>query len=216
MIRKVVFRIGGLYCIIVGIIVINLLQAAPGPRDQEIHGVGIGSYDRSAGIAYLSGRQLACVPVSQPAAFTSACTVTIAGKALTIFARHNQTTPLDHFDGSCEARYDGRVWECRLAWRHVHTPWFAYIDAPLDLSDAQIAILRQQYWIENLPEAIVMQFIQLSVLLSTSLAALGAALWFWPVWKNKLLVVGTASALSLLAFVGSGIGVLFLTGGFWD
>lgn len=216
MTRRLFFVFAGLYFVVAGVIAVALMRASPGPSEQDIHGIGIGSYDKPGGIMYISGRRLHCIPTPQPSAYTSQCSIPIEGKPLTILAAHNHATPLDDFDGSCQASYDERSWPCHFRWRHVHVPWFAYLDAPLTLSAQQLDALRRQYWIENLPEAVFLRFAGVSVVASTAMAALLSMLWWWPTRTNRLGILSRVAVVSLIAMLGSGIGALFLISGFWD
>jgi hypothetical protein len=214
--RKLAVIIVSLYLLTVSIVAIVLLQASPGPKNQDLYGVGIGTYQSEQGIAYISGRRLQCRSLDQPAHYASQCSVSVAGKQLTLLARRNDASNPDQLGGICQAEYDGQTWPCHIGLRHVHTPWFAYLDIPLDLSAQQLDALRQRYWIENVPEAAFLTFIPISVVLSSVVAAVVATLWFWPTRHNKLAVLGIAGGFCLLAFISSGITALFITAGFWD
>jgi hypothetical protein len=216
MTRKLALVFVGLYLALASITAGILIQASPGPKNQEIFGVGIGSYGSSEGIAYISGRRFDCVSVTQPSPFRSHCSISIADKQLTILARRNDTSHPDQLGGVCQADYDGQTWPCSINSRHVHVHWFAYIDTPLNLSASQLDTLREQYWIENLEEAVFLQLIPISVVLTTLAAAVAATLWVWPSRRSKFAVLGIASIASVLACVSSGVAMLFVTAGFWD
>lgn len=214
--RKIALVLSTLYLAIAGIVAIALLQASPGPSEQDIYGIGIGTPGSSQGSTYISGRRLDCMPLQQPASFTSQCSIPISGKQLTIFARHNNETNLNHFDGICQALYDGQNWPCIFGWRHAHTPWFVYLDRPLSLPVAELDSLQQQFWIENLPETAIFQLIQVSTIVSTSVAAGATLLWFWPMRRNKMMALSSVCIVSLFTCVGSSITALLITGSFWD
>jgi hypothetical protein len=214
--RKVALVLVSFYVVIASAVVLALFQATPGPSSQDIQGVAIGTAQSSEGIAYISGKRLACRSLEQPNLYTSHCSITIAGKHLTLLAGRNAPSDFDQFGGRCQAQYDGQTWPCHFGFRHVHTPWFAYLDTSLGLSARQLDELRRQYWIENLPEAAFLQFIAVSAVLTTIVAAGSAVLWLWPTRQNKLVVVGVVGVISLLVCFSSGIATLVMTSRFWD
>jgi hypothetical protein len=214
--RQLALILVGCYTVVVVVLSVLLLQASPGPSDQALHGVAIGTHGGSGGVAYMSGRRLRCRALEHGSAGSSECVITVAGRPLTLRASRNAADDPNQFGGTCEASYDGRSWPCRISWRHVHTPWFAYLDEPLDLSASQIEALRQQYWVENIPEGAVIRLIPVSIVLATVVAAVSAALWLWPAQRSRLLALSVVGTAGLLAFIGSSIATLYLTAPFWD
>ena len=190
--------------------------ATPGPRSQDILGVGIGNYYSEAGVAYLSGRRLSCAPLPAEDPFTSICTVSIAGKSLEIRARRNPPADPMQLGGACEAVYEGRQWPCRVGSRHVQVHWFAYIDDPLGLDEAQLDGLRRRYLVENLPEEAILRGVVVVPLATSLVVFLLASAWLWLRRSAGIRTLLAAAALSL----GTGVAILvvagFVTGGLWD
>lgn len=215
-IRKFIFFALCAYVATLSVLGILLFQASPGPHSQAILGVGIGNYYGETGIAYFSGRRLTCTALPQPTAFTSKCSVIIAGKPLDIYARRNAPPNLIQLGGTCEAVYDNQQWPCEIGSRHVHTHWFAYLKSPLGLDAVQIAALRQQYLIENLSEGAFLRGGVLLVTLTTILGFFGTIAWFRSRMKNKWTVLGVGVASGLGGFISSCLFVATLTSGFWD
>jgi hypothetical protein len=139
--------------------------------------------------------------------------VTIADQLLTIQAFRNGDEHPNQFGGGCQAVYDGQIWPCQMSSRHVHVHWFAHISDPLGLDATQMATIRQQYFIENLPEE---PFLigMLAVPILAALAIL-AGWWAWrrPFGKRDW---ATAVGLSIASFIGVFILTMSLTNGFWD
>ena len=190
-------------------------QAGPGPENQAVMGVGIGQYDAAGGIAYLSGRRLACVNGIQPTAsgeiITSDCEVRIAGKTLEIHAVRQDGAIL----GSCTATYEGREWGCEIHSRHVHVGGFAFINEPLGLRPDQMDGLRQQYFIENQRD----EFFLASIVVAAALATLAVILAVWAIVRpatSRLRFAAVAGALSLFAFFGTAISWASVVQGLWD
>lgn len=191
-------------------------RATPGPRSQDILGVGIGNYYSDAGVAYLSGRRFSCASLPAEDPFTSICTVSIAGKPLEIRARRNPPAHPVQLGGACEAVYDGQQWPCRVGSRHVQVHWFAYIDDPLGLDEAQLDALRRRYLVENLAEEAILRAVVAVPLPTSLLVFLLASAWLWLRRPAGIRTLLAAAALSLAA--GMAIFVLagFLTSGLWD
>ena len=215
MLRKTVLAICVLYLAGMLLLAYALVRAAPGPATQDLQGLAIGSQGSAGGVAYLSGRRLACANSAVPAPYTSRCLVEIAGGTLEIVARRNAPADPNQFGGSCAARYNRQYWPCRFSSRHVHVHWFAAIDDPLGLTPAQLGGLRRQYLIENLPESTVLRGAALAAVLS-AVVAMAAAVALRPKAKLNLAGVWVPLASSAAAFAAVAVLGVFLTRGFWD
>ncbi len=191
-------------------------RAAPGPADQAITGVGIGSRWDATGVTYLSGRRLACVPVERDGVLGSRCRAPVAGETLEIGAWRNPPAHPNQLGGWCEARYAGRAWPCRVGSPHVHVHWFAFLDEPLGLSGEQLDALRREHPIENLGEEPF--FVAAQLLPPLTALAVGAAVLagFWPRVRRGSGVAVVALVGAVLAFPCTFFAVLLLTNGFWD
>lgn len=202
----------------VGLIILAAIiySASPGPDTQELLGVGIGSWQNESGIAYLSGRRLDCQPVDDNTAYTELCRVEIAGKTLEIQAKRNQPPDMNQLSGRCAAFYDGQEWPCRIGSRHVHVHWFAIIDPPLGLSNAQLDDLRQQYLLENAPEEPFLIGMLVAAVITAVLAMINFVVWLRPKVKRSWLLLITAVPVGLIAFYGTLFIGALVTNGFWD
>jgi hypothetical protein len=183
------------YALVLVALALALLRSSPGPATQDVQGIGIGSYGGPGGIAYLSGRDLACTPSTRPP-FTSRCTVEVAGETLELFAHRNPPGAPNQLGGACEARYAGEAWPCRIGGRHVHVQWFAYLDQPLGLTPAQLAAVRRAHPLPNVPERAILSGL-LAVPALTGLAAAGGT----TVWLRRG-GHGWAAAITAGALVG--------------
>lgn len=210
--RKIILSLTILSFLALGMLAMLVYQASPGPASQDILGVTLGRSDNEdTNIAFLSGRRLDCVPEAEPP-YTSTCTVTIAGNPLTIQAYRNSPTHLMPLGGGCEATYNGQIWPCQISSRHISVHWFAHISQPLGLDKAQMDALRQQYFIENLPEDPFILGIWMSAILVTILVLIGWFSWY-PRQRYAWL---TAVPVGLVTFVATFYFTLFFTSGFWD
>lgn len=205
MYRKIALILVIVYVALAAAVATALHQASPAPAEQAISGIALGNGTERV---YISSRRLDCAP-QRP----SQCSLDIGGATLTVVAQPDATNALA---GTCAARYASSDLPCSLGMRHVHTSAFAFIDAPAALSAPQLTALRQQFWIENLPEGAFLRFIPLAALLSAAVAAGAVLLWYWPLARHRVLVVGMAGAAGLLATAGSGIIAAIATSGFWD
>ncbi len=214
--RYVILGVCITYFVLLAVLAVTVRRAAPGPPDQAITGIGIGSYWGASGVAYLSGRQLACVPDEHAGLPGSRCSVMVAGERLEISAWRNPPSNPNQLGGRCEARYAGRTWPCRIGSRHVHVHWFAYLDEPLGLGPEQLDALRREHLFENLGEG---PFVAASLVfppLTAIVVAGGVLAGAWP-WARRGsgvaagVVIGGLAALPCTFFA-----VLFLTSGFWD
>lgn len=86
MVRYIVLAVCLAYFVMLAGLAVAVWQAAPGPADQAIIGVGIGSHRDESGVAYLSGRRLACVPVERDGVLGSHYRAPVAGEPLEIGA----------------------------------------------------------------------------------------------------------------------------------
>ncbi|HEX2035460.1 MAG TPA: hypothetical protein VHS99_14880 [Chloroflexota bacterium] len=192
-----------------------LERASPGPAGQDLQGVGIGSYGSDGGIAYISGRQLHCEPTAH-AGYTSRCTVTVAGKALELFARRNPPQHPNQLGGACEARYAGTIWPCRVGSRHVHVHWFAFIDQPLGLGAVEVDAVRRAHLFQNAPQDTYVAGILVVPVLSALVAAGGLGGWL-VAGACGWLKAGAAALLSgVAAFAGTFLLTMWATVGYWD
>lgn len=202
-----------LYAMSLALLALNFHQASPGPDGQELHGLAIGQHNVSGGVVYLSGRHLACAPSARPEHGTR-CTVTIAGAPLELLVRRNDPAAANQLGGTCRARYIGREWPCHIGLRHVHVGWFAFISKPLDLSPAELELLRRRHPLENLPERVVWSVLVLVPALTAAIVGGATRLWFRD--RRRPLV----TAASVVSGVGAWLMALTLafhvTRGFWD
>ena len=214
MLRKGILATSSAYFVLLAGLAVMLYRASPAPRSQDILGLGIGSYKSESGIAYISGRRLHCTPMSASGPFTSSCKIRIAGKTLEIHGRHNESSPVG---GSCEVFYDNQQWPCSTGSRHDHVYRFAYIEPPLGLGKTQLDALRIRYFFENLPEAAYFPAGVLIVTATTPIAViLFTATLLWSERHTKALYVLFLALLGGITFVGTFLGAVRLTTGFWD
>jgi hypothetical protein len=186
--RRLVLLAGTVWLLLLAGLAIALLRESPGPDSQVVLGVGIGRHDGPGGIAFLSGRRLVCGPTDR-APYTDRCTVGVAGRDLELYARRNPPGSPNEAGGACEAVYAGRTWSCQIASRHVHVPWFAYLDHGLGLTPAELAAVRWAHPLPNLPQGVYV----VGMFVVAGLTALGAAgaVTFW--WGQSEAAAGRAS-----------------------
>ena len=215
--RKIAIQITLVYFVILILLGFMLYRASPGPAAQDILGVGLGNNASAGGLVYLSGRHLKCVSIAN-SDYTSKCSVIIAGKTLEILARRNATSDPVLMGGKCEAYYADRQWSCQIGSRHVHVHWFAYIPDALGLTPSQLDQLRQQYVLENLPEAFYFPYGSLIIALTVMIAMMvGLGAWLWPKLRSKILILLIIVMSGLASFIGTFFIFAFvLTNGFWD
>lgn len=216
MLRKGILATSSAYFVLLAGLALMLYRASPAPRSQDILGLGIGSYKSEGGIVYISGRRLLCTPMPESGPFTtsSSCKIQIAGKTLEIHGRHTKSSPLG---GRCEVFYDNQQWPCSTGSRHDHVYRFAYIEPPLGLSKTQLDALRIRYFFENLPEAAYFPAGVLMVTATTTIAViLITATVLWPERHTKALYVLFLAVVGGITFVGTFLGAVRLTTGFWD
>lgn len=212
--RKRILTVCSSYFILLLGLVVMLYRASPAPFSQDILGVGIGRYASGSGIAYISGRHLLCTPAAASEPFSSVCKIQIAGQILEIHARQTDPKPLG---GICEAYYNGQPWPCTIGSRHDHVYRFAYIEPPLGLSESQLDVLRLQYFFENLPERVYFPYGVLIVTITTTIAVVAsAATVLWSKHHSKLSSVPFLVLVGGITFVGTFLGAVRLTTGFWD
>ncbi len=214
--RKAVLIVALLYVVSLGALAVIVRRASPGPETQEILGVGIGRYGGEGGIAYLSGRRLACEPAGADSPFAERCEVEVAGRPLIILARRNPEGHRLQLGGACEARYEGRSWPCQIRSRHVHVHWFAYLDEPLGLEEAELAALRRRYPFENITEtAIFPGMVGLALL---SLIVTVAVTWvlLFPQMQSRAVRLAAAAVTGMVALFGTLALAFYVTHGLWD
>jgi hypothetical protein len=216
MARKVMLLVAGCYLAGLAVLALSLYNASPGPGSQEILGLGIGRADHDEGIVYLSGRYLQCTRLNDQPSGMSTCRVELAGRSLEIRAQRNPLTHPNRLGGSCAAFYAGKAWPCRIDSRHIHVAWFAYLDEPLGLDQDQLAALRSEYFLENLPESSFWNGSGLVSLTTTVLVLLVVGIWLWPRARNKFSGVLLTMVCGIVAWIGTSLLAVFLTNGFWD
>jgi hypothetical protein len=218
--RRLVLVVAAAWLLGLAALALALERDAPGPRSQAILGVGIGGYTGPGGIAYLSGRRLACGPADR-APYTARCTVAVAGRELALYARRNPPEDLNQLGGACEAVYAGRTWPCRIGSRHVHVPWFAYLDHGLGLTPAELDAVRRAHPLPNLPEDVF--FVGIVVVAGLTALGTGGAVTFW--WGAADAAAGRATAgwsavrgalTAPVVFVLAFFLAAVATGGYWD
>lgn len=212
--RKRIFAACSFYFMLLLGLAVMLHHASPAPVSQDILGLGIGRYTSESGIAYISGRHLLCTSTSAYEPFTSACKIQIAGKTLEIHARQTDPKPLG---GMCEAFYDGQPWPCTIGSRHDTVYRFAYIQPPLGLGKSQLDVLRLQYFFENLPEGVYFPAGVLIVTITTTIAVIAStATVLWSKHYSKVFSILFLVLVGGITFVGTFLGAVRLTTGFWD
>ena len=215
MLRYAILALCVSYLVLLAVLAVAVWRATPGPPDQAIAGIGIGSHGVGPGIAYLSGRRLTCVPDVRDGLPGSRCRVMVAGKALEIGAWRNPPGHPNQLGGRCEARYAGTLWPCRVDSRHVHVHWFAYLDFPPGLRQEQLDALRREYYFENLGEEPYLAAVLVLPPL-TAIAVAGTVLATFRPWARPGPGVPAAISGAVAALLGTFFATLFLTGGFWD
>lgn len=212
MTRKVLLFFSLLLLTAMGLLAWLVFRASPGPASQDILGVAVGQYESEKGIVFLSGRRLDCTPDAEPP-YTSTCTVKIAGELLTLKAFRNDSTHSNQLGGGCQAIYDGQTWPCKIASRHVHVAWFAYIEDPLGLNATQMETLRRRYFFENLPEEPFLVGVMIAPFVVTGAVLVGLFAWRRPYRKRAwIMAVGLGFVLFSTTFVFA----FRLIDGFWD
>ncbi|CAA9581280.1 MAG: hypothetical protein AVDCRST_MAG88-3362 [uncultured Thermomicrobiales bacterium] len=216
MLRYIILAVCIAYFALLASLAVAVRRAAPGPSDQTITGIGIGSYRGAAGIAFLSGRRLACVPDERDGLHGSRCRVMVAGETLELSSWRNPPSNPNQLGGRCEARYAGQTWPCRIGSRHVHVHWFAYLDEPLGLRPEQLDTLRREHFFENVGEEPFFAAWQVLPPLSAIVVAGGVLAGFWPWARRGPRVAMVALIGALAAFPCTFVAVLTVTSGLWD
>lgn len=211
MTRKIITIISVLILITLGLLAWLIYQASPGPTSQDILGVTLGRSDNETGIVSLSGRRLDCSLEAEPP-HASACTVTLAGKPLTIRAYRNDPARPTQL-GGCETTYDGQTWPCQITSGQANSLWIAYIADPLGLNAAQMRALRQRYFFENLPEEFFLFGAMAIPFVVTFLVLVNVFIWQRPFKKRTWAIT---ISLGLTIFIGTFFFALNLTSRFWD
>ncbi len=217
MIRKLILGFTAVYFITLGILVLLLYQASPGPEGQEILGVGIGQWGTEESIIFISGRRLECGAMAVGDPFAASCTAQIAGKPLQIKAIRNAPSSLFPFGGRCQALYDGQMWPCDYGSPHVQVHWFAYVQSDMGLGKAQMDQLQRRYFIENLPEETFLWGMVVTAVLTALISVTALTAWLWPeAKKQKIRWAIGMGLISILLFFGVLILGVQITGNFWD
>lgn len=214
--RKLILGLWIVHLAVIGSVGLVLGATKPGPSSQVIQGIGIGDPAVSGHIAYISGQRLACTPLAAEDEFAAHCTITIMGQPLEIRARRNGLASMNALGGTCTAAYMGREWPCEIGMHFTNMPWFAYMTTPLGLTSHQVDALRQQYWVENLPEQ---TFITLAVGLATITLVLGLVtlpMLVQPRVQRKPVTALITVFVNLMALPFVFLLFLWLTAGFWD
>lgn len=202
------------YLLLLVLLAIAVRRAAPA-QDQAITGIGLGRYGDAAGIAFLSGQRLAYAPELRNGVLGSRCTVALAGQTLEIAGWRSAKAGQTPFGGTCEARYAGREWPCRIGSRHLGVHWFAYLDEPLGLSGEQLDALRREHLFENLDEGPFFTAQRLLPPLTTLVVCVAILAVGWgPTARRPRLLAGALVA-ALATLPGTFLTVLYATRGFW-
>ncbi|MDX1414386.1 MAG: hypothetical protein R3293_09365 [Candidatus Promineifilaceae bacterium] len=213
MTRKTILTLAIVLLLLIVLLAVFIYRASPGPADQDILGITLGGYDNpEVGVAHISGRRLNCTPEANPP-YTSTCTMDIANQPLTVQSFRNDPREPNQLTGGCTAVYEGQTWPCQINSRHVTVHWFAHISDPLGLDHEEMKALRQQYYIENLPEDPFILGIWLSAVIVTVLILIILFSWRYPPRKRTWLaaiIIAPATLLATLLFA------VRLTSGFWD
>ena len=189
--------------------------APPNPAAQEVLGVALGDWQEAYGMSMMSGKRLDCTSVDNIKPYTSSCQVDIAGKTLEIQAARNAPEELNQLGGICTAFYDGQEWSCSLLSRHVHVHWFAYIDPPLGLDDAQLETIRQKHFFENLPEQPFVAGVLFTAVATALILVANIIVWFGAKIKWYWLILLSGS-IGVIIFFAMLILNVIVTNGFWD
>jgi hypothetical protein len=219
MMRKLILLLSAIYFVALVTLAMLVYRASPGPRSQEILGVGIGDYQDDAGIVFISGQRLHCIHAKDPQSLTSTCTIEVEGKLLEIHAQRNPPTHPNQLGGICDAFYNGKEWPCHIDSRTVSVNWFAYISEPLGLNRTQLDALRRGYFFENLPEQAFIAGIILVPILTMVIAVIATAIWLWPRARSRTslaLITLITAAIGIASLTGTFLLAALLTRGFWD
>lgn len=144
--RKIILVASLLY--VTGLVAFAVLLLRARPAAGGLPEIGVGAWDADGGIAYISGRRLACEALSGDPRFSAGCTVPIDGDLLTVRVRPAGTR-VDRFEGTCEAEHRGQLYRCRPGLHRGTVRTVALIEEPLGLSPAELEVLRDTYWVEN-------------------------------------------------------------------
>lgn len=209
MLRRIVLIIAFLYFVALAGFGLLLLQGRPAATG--IPEIGFGSWESPDSFAYISGRRLACEPLSGDPRFSTHCTVPIEDSLLTVRARPVNLRP-GHFEGVCEAEYLGQIYSCRPDVHSGTVRPIALIEGTLGLSGSQREALRDRYWVENgrFPS------LHLVALLSGLVALAAVVVWKPPSpgsSRRRLAGYGVAAGLT---FVFSCLLLFAVTRFLWD
>ena len=199
-------------------------RASPAPASQVIRGVSIstarqlndsGEHIYSTNRLDIGGRRLRCTVIDQTPPATSDCTIRLAGKTLTVRARRNPPENMNQLGGTCEAFYAEETWPCQIGSPHVHVHWFAYVNRPFELTPNQLTWLRLQFFVENLPETVILVSVLVAGLPLALLAMIFLCLWRWSA-GNRIALVLVSLPAGFVVWCLSTVIALLLTNGFWD
>jgi hypothetical protein len=210
--NKPISIIAALYLAALALLTLLVSQATPAPPTQAIRGIGIGSSRSETGIAYVSGRRLACSEVSGE----TQCIMQLAGKPLTIRTLPSLPDDLNLLEGPCEATYNGKSWPCELNLRHVHVAGFAYISDPLGLTPSQLATLRRHHPIENLPDHTIFLAIPVIPLLTALVIAVIIIARLRAQRKSGWTIAFTTAPVAVVTLVVTFIATIRLTSSLLD
>lgn len=217
-VKKVIWTLTLLFGVLIFVLWLVLNYSAPGPVEQEILGVSIGHWEFGNERAYISGKRLTCQPVDDAdIAFNSVCTLEVQGETLTIWASRNSPESNMMFGGRCVASYGDEQLTCDIGSRHVHIPWFAFVEQPAALDGADMAQIRQHYVLENLPETFFVMVIRGIGMITAVLAIANLFVLLWHKIQSKLVlfVFGGLPVGVVFFYVGM-LGAFWLTSGFFD
>ena len=217
-IKRIIWLLTLLFAVFVVVLGLVLNHSAPGPDEQEILGVSIGHWDFGNEHTYISGKRLTCNPVTETdAAFNTVCTLDVQGETLTIWASRNDPSHNMMFGGQCAASYGDEQLTCDFGSRHVHVPWFAFVEPPAALDSSDLAQLRQQYFWENLPETFFVTLIRGIGLITAVLAIANLFVLVWHRINSRWVLVAFGGfPVGIVFFYVGMIGAFWLTSGFFD
>lgn len=209
MLRKTILLLAFLYFAALAVFIALLVQGRP--TDTGVPEIGFGRWESPDSFVYISGRRLACEPLSGAPRFAMRCTVPIQGNLLTVRARPASVRP-DRYDGPCEADYRGQIYPCRLGLHRGTLRAIALIDGTLGLSVPEREALRDRYWVENgrFPSPYLL------ALVSTLVALAAAVAWKPPAPGEGRRRITAYGVLAGLTFVFSCVLLFAVMRYLWD
>ncbi|MBN1427057.1 MAG: hypothetical protein JXB07_01650 [Anaerolineae bacterium] len=91
-----------------------------------------------------------------------------------------------------------------------------YIPEPLGLERSDLDLIRQKYWIENLPEGVFVNGILVLSTVTPLVVMLALGILMWSRIRNRLVWGMTTVTTGVMSLCGSIVTWAYLTGGFWD